>query len=321
MTHTIGDGATSLTLTYDSEHARITQLLTAASTTTTTNYLNDPISGAMGEKVVSGSTSTWNDYLLVDGRPVGERTSTAGATTWQFFILDHLGSVAVVTDGTMGSSTLGQVTARESFDAWSKQRNSDWSDNPTCSAGLASPTTKGFTGQEDIASLCLVNLNARLYDPNIGRFLSADSVVADLTDPQAYNRYTYVNNRPLSLTDPTGHLAGDLGSNCIGACGNWNPGSQADGSDASAHPKCRCWATSRSAYPATSQTVSQAYTSHTTPAAKLLKAKTRRKMKSRLREITAQTIARPPLTASPCTCSTRHRQTRQQQRNPNGYIL
>jgi len=42
MAHTVTDGATSLTLTYDSEHARITQAMTTASTTTTTTYLNDP---------------------------------------------------------------------------------------------------------------------------------------------------------------------------------------------------------------------------------------------------------------------------------------
>jgi RHS repeat-associated protein len=207
MTHTIGDGATSLTLTYDSEHARITQLLTTASTNVTTNYLNDPISGAIAEKVVSGATATWNDYLMADGKMVGERICSspspscpAANATWQYFILDHLGSVSVVTDG-----ATKQVTARESFDAWGKQRNPDWSDNATCSAGLTSPTTRGFTSQEDIASLCLVNLNAKLYDPIIGRFLSADSVVPDPYDGQSYNRYTYVDNRPLSLTDSTGH--------------------------------------------------------------------------------------------------------------------
>jgi RHS repeat-associated protein len=229
MTHTIGDGATSLTLTYDSEHARITQLLTTASTNVTTNYLNDPISGAIAEKVVSGSTNTWNDYLMADGKLVGERICTAPtpscpatSASWQYFILDHLGSVSVVTDG-----ATKQVTARESFDAWGKQRNPDWSDDATCSSGLTAPTTRGFTSQEDIAALCLVNLNARLYDPSIGRFMSADSFIADPTDPQAYNRYTYVNNRPLSLTDPTGHDP-DMSQNfmdahpemtCMGSCG------------------------------------------------------------------------------------------------------
>src|ERR1700679_1346231 len=98
MTHTIGDGATSLTLTYDSEHARITQLLTTASTNVTTNYLNDPISGAIAEKVVSGGTNTWNDYLMADGKMVGERicaaptpSCPATSASWQYFILDHLG--------------------------------------------------------------------------------------------------------------------------------------------------------------------------------------------------------------------------------------
>jgi RHS repeat-associated protein len=52
---------------------------------------------------------------------------------------------------------------------------------------------------------CLINLNARIYDPSIGRLLSADDIVSDAYDGQNYNRYAYVNNRPLSLTDPTGH--------------------------------------------------------------------------------------------------------------------
>jgi len=241
MTHTISDGATSATLTYDSEHQRIIQALTFASTTTTTTYLNDAVSGGMEDRVASGGTTTWNDYLMADGRLIGERTCSAttptcsaGMTT-QYFITDHLGSVSVITDGTPGSSTFAQVTARESFDAWGKQRNPDWTDDNTCNDPLTDPTTRGFTGQEQIGALCLVNLNARLYDPNIGRFLSADSIVPDPYDGQSYNRYTYVDNRPLSLTDPTGH--DEMGPDCIGTCGNFNPGSQADGTNSDAHPE------------------------------------------------------------------------------------
>jgi len=239
MTHTIGDGATSLTLTYDSEHARITQLLTTASTTVTTNYLNDPVSGAIAEKVVSGSTNTWNDYLMADGKLVGERICTAPtpscpatSASWQYFILDHLGSVSVVTGG-----TTKLVTSRESFDAWGKQRNSDWTDDATCSSGLTSPTTRGFTSQEDIAALCLVNLNARLYDPSIGRFLSADSIIPDPTDGQSYNRYTYVDNRPLSLTDPTGHDDDCSSSVCPQPPNHWNGNNNGGRPDRDAHPE------------------------------------------------------------------------------------
>jgi len=48
-------------------------------------------------------------------------------------------------------------------------------------------------------------MNARVYDPDIGKFLSADPTVQDLYDPQSFNRYSYVENNPLALTDPSGY--------------------------------------------------------------------------------------------------------------------
>ena len=45
----------------------------------------------------------------------------------------------------------------------------------------------------------------RMYDPLIGRFLSPDSIVPDLRNPQSLNRYSYVYNRPLNLVDADGH--------------------------------------------------------------------------------------------------------------------
>lgn len=47
--------------------------------------------------------------------------------------------------------------------------------------------------------------NARFYDPSIGRFLTPDTIVPDVTDAQAFNRYAYVLNNPIKYTDPTGH--------------------------------------------------------------------------------------------------------------------
>lgn len=44
---------------------------------------------------------------------------------------------------------------------------------------------------------------------SLGRFVQADPIVQDLYDTQSYNRYSYVMNRPLSLTDPTGYVADD----------------------------------------------------------------------------------------------------------------
>jgi RHS repeat-associated protein len=61
-----------------------------------------------------------------------------------------------------------------------------------------------FTGQEEDSETGLYNYGARYYDPAVGRFISADSIVPDYTNPQSLNRYSYVLNNPLNYTDPTG---------------------------------------------------------------------------------------------------------------------
>jgi hypothetical protein len=50
-----------------------------------------------------------------------------------------------------------------------------------------------------------MDYGARMYAPGIGRFISADSIVPGAGNPQSLNRYSYVNNRPLNMVDPTGH--------------------------------------------------------------------------------------------------------------------
>jgi hypothetical protein len=47
-------------------------------------------------------------------------------------------------------------------------------------------------------------MNARIYDPDIGRFLSPDPTIAHPDNPQSFNRYSYVYNNPLNAVDPTG---------------------------------------------------------------------------------------------------------------------
>jgi RHS repeat-associated protein len=48
---------------------------------------------------------------------------------------------------------------------------------------------------------------ARMYWPEIGRFISADSFLGDPANPASLNRYSYVHNNPYKYTDPTGHFA------------------------------------------------------------------------------------------------------------------
>jgi RHS repeat-associated protein len=65
----------------------------------------------------------------------------------------------------------------------------------------------GLTGHEYDDELGLINMQGRLYDPRIRRFLSPDPVVDSPLSSQSYNRYSYVANNPLSRTDPTGFAA------------------------------------------------------------------------------------------------------------------
>lgn len=187
---------------YDSEHQRLVQHEADGSTLIDTVYLNDPMSGALSEKTISGGVTTWRDYLVVDGRIVAQRVKTGASEVWNHFILDHLGSIAIIT------GEHGAILARQSYDPWGRMRNADGSPDTVCGLPDASQSTRGFTGQEQMARVCLVNLNARIYDPTLGRFLSPDSVTQDLYNLQVLNRYSYCGNNPLSFTDPSGNIFG-----------------------------------------------------------------------------------------------------------------
>ncbi len=78
-----------------------------------------------------------------------------------------------------------------------------WSYNGGSSSGT--DVAYKYTGKERDDSTGLYFYEARYYDAMLGRFISADTIVPDLNNPQALNRYTYTLNNPLRFTDPTGH--------------------------------------------------------------------------------------------------------------------
>lgn len=65
-------------------------------------------------------------------------------------------------------------------------------------------TRRRTINQEDLRDAQLIDLNARLYDPELGKFLSPDPIIADISDSQAWNPYDYAANNPMSREDPTG---------------------------------------------------------------------------------------------------------------------
>ena len=123
-----------------------------------------------------------------------------------YFYHDEIGSVEVTSDGSGGS------LARYAYSAWGKARPVAGTGayvTPgygNCTAALPGQR-EGFAGHENLTDLCLVNMEGRIYDPDLGRFLSADPNVQSPFSSQGYDRYAYVDNNPLSLTDPTGYFA------------------------------------------------------------------------------------------------------------------
>jgi len=196
MVSQIAQGANTLGFAYDSEHARLKQ---ASSDGSTKYYLNDPVSGIMAEKMIGASLSvTWNDYIMLGAEMVALRV-TAATTQTRYFHKDHLGSIVALTDES------GAVVERDSFDAWGQRRTPMGGDDPLYPAlSLTSQITRGFTGHEQLDAVGLVHMNGRIYEPVIGKMMSPDPSVPNPIDGQAYNRYSYVGNNPLSLTDPTG---------------------------------------------------------------------------------------------------------------------
>ncbi len=82
-------------------------------------------------------------------------------------------------------------------------------------------------GQTHDTTTGLMHYNARYYDPLLGRFISADTIIPNPADPQQLNRYSYVTNNPVSYNDPDGHVGRPVmdGGSCYGEYHGINAGS------------------------------------------------------------------------------------------------
>ena len=136
------------------------------------------------------------------------RNST-GTTQTRYFHTDRLGSITAITNE---SAT---VVERLSYNAWGKRRNADGTTD-TAGTLVGQTTAYGFTGEEHLDEVGLVHLNGRIYNPDIGRFTSADPFVPDWTNSQSFNRYSYVRNNPLKYVDPSGFMEMSAGGSTDG---------------------------------------------------------------------------------------------------------
>jgi RHS repeat-associated protein len=213
---------------YDTEHQRIEEVRTNASSTRTTWMLHPDNAGGLGfesETTVAGSTTTVNNrhFISAGGMAIGVLVSQGAVPTLaagvytpptitsitlvkvEFWHKDSLGSLVATTDHT------GAVTARYSYDPFGKRRYTggsydgsgaivvDWTINTN------NGTQRGFTGDEQLDDVGLVHMNGRLFDPTTGRFIQPDPFIQNPENLQNFNRYGYCFGNPLNCTDPTGY--------------------------------------------------------------------------------------------------------------------
>lgn len=143
------------------------------------------------EIVSQGGITTYKRYVA----GVLVQDVTGSTVTSQFLFHDHIGSVV------RAVSASGVVIEGMDYGAFGERRGYT---DPTLAALVPRTTPRGFTGHEMIDGTDIVHMNGRIYDHQLGRFLQADPIIQEPNNPQNFNRYSYVLNNPLSLTDPSG---------------------------------------------------------------------------------------------------------------------
>ena len=146
----------------------------------------------------------------------------------QFYYVhkDHLGSPHVITDENK------EVQARYYYDVWGHRYfvNKE-NGNELSGQNDLSWMQRGVTGHEHIKELDLINMNGRMFDPLLGRFLSPDPYVQSPDRTKNFNRYAYAMNNPLVFEDPNGEsitlaiaaIAGAYFGGVTTNNGNFNP--------------------------------------------------------------------------------------------------
>ncbi|MCK5137880.1 MAG: hypothetical protein KAR19_18990, partial [Bacteroidales bacterium] len=120
----------------------------------------------------------------------------SGNDTMYYVLSDHLGSLTTIVNATTSE------VKNYSFNAWGTPRDTaNWTERYTGDLFAG----RGFTGHEHLTEFNLINMNGRVYDPILGRFLSPDPFVQLPGYANSFNRYAYVLNNPLKYTDPSGY--------------------------------------------------------------------------------------------------------------------
>lgn len=195
---TITEGAKYVAFTYDGDGDRVRMYVEDDTTQVLTRYYM----GGRYEYDQTPSGSKERLYLGGDAysAPMVYQRENDGSWTAYNIGRDFLGNITQI-------ATLdGELVAEYSYDPWGRLRNPETLEIYPAGSEPELFLGRGFTGHEHLAWFGLVNMNARLYDPLLGRFLSPDPYVQSPDFSQNFNRYTYALNNPLRYTDEDGEF-------------------------------------------------------------------------------------------------------------------
>ena len=159
------------------------------------------------EREVAGSVVTERTTYTLAGQLIGVRVKVnSGSNEVYYTYTDHLGSVAAMSwaGGTFRDGSLARYDPFGNYRTWPGSNV-----NPLIFDRGFTGHVHDNTGPYPTQNVGLIYMNARYYLPEVGRFVSADTIVPDPANPQSHNRYSYVRNDPLNLKDPTGHRETD----------------------------------------------------------------------------------------------------------------
>jgi RHS repeat-associated protein len=217
----IENGSAEVDFVYSAERNRVVQIAGPLDGTNTTRtvYVGLGATGkSMYERATHGGTVEHTHFLYAGDahgggafavKVIREQSSASPTTSTSYYHFDHLGSVTTISDESghvLTPDWSGPAATVMSYDAWGSRRDPLGQPADPTSFSLQ-PGHREYTGHETIPDVGLVNMNGRVYDPVLGRFLAPDPNVQFVADLQSYNRYSYVHNNPLSYTDPTGYFS------------------------------------------------------------------------------------------------------------------
>lgn len=158
------------------------------------------------------------DYIYAEGQIVAVHVKNGMTDSLYYVMTDHLGSWNKVMDKDKN------IVQQTHFDPWGNRMSYTAWNTPQTQTSFT--FRRGYTGHEHYDRFKIINANARLYDPVIGRFFSPDPFIQAPDFTQNYNRYSYCLNNPVMFSDENGewvHIAvGALVGGIVNLATNWN---------------------------------------------------------------------------------------------------